>query len=232
MTENKHAIKGWVALGAIILILVIDQIIKVEVKTNMYLHESIRITDWFYISFVENNGMAYGMTFINKLALTLFRMAAIAVIGVYLYRQVRANARWVYVVCLALVMAGAAGNLIDCIFYGKIFSLSTPDSIAHFVPWGQGYEDAFYGKVVDMLYFPIFETDLPQWLPFRGGEHYIFFSPVFNFADSCITCGVISLLLFCRTELSGISLSGDGKEAGQPAQEDKGEDAASAEKKA
>lgn len=232
MTENKHAIKGWVALGAIILILVIDQIIKVEVKTNMYLHESIRITDWFYISFVENNGMAYGMTFINKLALTLFRMAAIAVIGVYLYRQVKANARWVYVVCLALVMAGAAGNLIDCIFYGKIFSLSTPDSIAHFVPWGQGYEDAFYGKVVDMLYFPIFETDLPQWLPFWGGEHYIFFSPVFNFADSCITCGVISLLLFCRTELSGISLSGDGKEDGQSAQEDKGEDAASAEKNA
>lgn len=232
MTENKHAIKGWVALGAIILILVIDQIIKVEVKTNMYLHESIRITDWFYISFVENNGMAYGMTFINKLALTLFRMAAIAVIGVYLYRQVKANARWVYVVCLALVMAGAAGNLIDCIFYGKIFSLSTPDSIAHFVPWGQGYEDAFYGKVVDMLYFPIFETDLPQWLPFWGGEHYIFFSPVFNFADSCITCGVISLLLFCRTELSGISLSGDGKEDGQSAQEDKGEDAAGAEKKA
>ena len=232
MTENKHAIKGWVALGAIILILVIDQIIKVEVKTNMYLHESIRITDWFYISFVENNGMAYGMTFINKLALTLFRMAAIAVIGVYLYRQVKANARWVYVVCLALVMAGAAGNLIDCIFYGQIFSLSTPESIAHFVPWGQGYEEVFYGKVVDMLYFPIFETDLPQWLPFWGGEHYIFFSPVFNFADSCITCGVISLLLFCRTELSGISLSGDGKEAGQPAQEDKGEDAASAEKKA
>ena len=232
MTENKHAIKGWVALGAIILILVVDQIIKVEVKTNMYLHESIRITDWFYISFVENNGMAYGMTFINKLALTLFRMAAIAVIGVYLYRQVKANARWVYVVCLALVMAGAAGNLIDCIFYGKIFSLSTPDSIAHFVPWGQGYEDAFYGKVVDMLYFPIFETDLPQWLPFWGGEHYIFFSPVFNFADSCITCGVISLLLFCRTELSGISLSGDGKETGQPAQEDKEEDEASAEKKA
>ena len=196
MTENKHAIKGWVALGAIILILVVDQIIKVEVKTNMYLHESIRITDWFYISFVENNGMAYGMTFINKLALTLFRMAAIAVIGVYLYRQVKANARWVYVVCLALVMAGAAGNLIDCIFYGQIFSLSTPESIAHFVPWGQGYEEVFYGKVVDMLYFPIFETDLPQWLPFWGGEHYIFFSPVFNFADSCVTVGAFYLVLF------------------------------------
>ena len=232
MTENKHAIKGWVALGAIILILVIDQIIKVEVKTNMYLHESIRITDWFYISFVENNGMAYGMTFINKLALTLFRMAAIAVIGVYLYRQVKANARWVYVVCLALVMAGAAGNLIDCIFYGQIFSLSTPESIAHFVPWGQGYEEVFYGKVVDMLYFPIFETDLPQWLPFWGGEHYIFFSPVFNFADSCITCGVISLLLFCRTELSGISFSASGKEDEEPAQKGKDKDTANAEKKA
>ena len=232
MTENKHAIKGWVALGAIILILVVDQIIKVEVKTNMYLHESIRITDWFYISVVENNGMAYGMTFINKLALTLFRMAAIAVIGVYLYRQVKANARWVYVVCLALVMAGAAGNLIDCIFYGQIFSLSTPESIAHFVPWGQGYEEVFYGKVVDMLYFPIFETDLPQWLPFWGGEHYIFFSPVFNFADSCITCGVISLLLFCRTELSGISFSASGKEDEEPAQKGKDEDTTNAEKKA
>ena len=213
MTQSNASCKGWVALAAIILILVVDQIIKVEVKTTMYLHESIRITDWFYITFVENNGMAYGMTFINKLVLTLFRMVAIAVIGVYLYRQVKANARWVYVVCLAFVMAGAAGNLIDCIAYGQIFTQSTTESIAQFVPWGEGYEDIFRGKVVDMFYFPLFETDLPQWLPFWGGEHYIFFSPVFNFADSCITVGVISLLLFCRSELSGISLSADNDDA-------------------
>lgn len=228
MTENKHSAKGWVALLAILLILVVDQIIKVEVKTNMYLHESIRVTDWFYITFVENNGMAYGMTFINKLVLTFFRMAAITILGVYLFRQVRANARWVYVVCLALVTAGATGNLIDCIAYGQIFTQSTTESIAHFVPWGQGYEEIFRGRVVDMLYFPLFETDLPQWLPFWGGEHYIFFSPVFNFADSCITVGVISLLLFCRNELSGISfLDNDGKkgteEADKPTDTDAGQ---------
>ena len=104
-------------------------------------------------------------------------------------------------------MAGAAGNLIDCIAYGQIFTASTSDTVAHFVPWGQGYEEVFRGRVVDMLYFPLFETDLPQWLPIWGGEHYIFFSPVFNIADSCITTGVITLLLFCRKELATISLS-------------------------
>ena len=209
MARHFPSAKGWVALIAVVLILIVDQIIKIEVKTSMYLHESRRVTDWFYITFVENNGMAYGMTFINKLVLTFFRMAAIAVIAVYLYRQVRKNARWVYVVCLALVLAGAAGNLIDCIAYGQVFTASTSDTIAHFVPWGQGYEEIFRGRVVDMLYFPLFETDLPQWLPIWGGEHYIFFSPVFNFADSCITTGVIALLLFCRKELATISFSKD-----------------------
>lgn len=209
MARHFPSAKGWVALIAVLLILVVDQIIKIEVKTSMFLHESIRVTDWFYISFVENNGMAYGMTFINKLVLTFFRMAAIAVIAVYLYRQVSKNARWIYVVCLALVLAGATGNLIDCIAYGQVFTASTSDTIAHFVPWGQGYEEIFRGRVVDMLYFPIFETDLPQWLPIWGGEHYIFFSPVFNFADSCITTGVIALLLFCRKELATISFSKD-----------------------
>lgn len=209
MARHFPSAKGWVALIAVVLILVVDQIIKIEVKTSMFLHESIRVTDWFYITFVENNGMAYGMTFINKLVLTFFRMAAIAVIAVYLYRQVSKNARWVYVVCLALVLAGATGNLIDCIAYGQVFTASTSDTIAHFVPWGQGYEEIFRGRVVDMLYFPLFETDLPQWLPIWGGEHYIFFSPVFNFADSCITTGVIALLLFCRKELATISFSKD-----------------------
>ena len=207
MAASLRSAKGWVALLAVVTILVVDQIIKIEVKTNMFLHESIRVTDWFYITFIENNGMAYGMTFVNKLVLTFFRMAAIGVIAVYLYRQVRKNARWVYVVCLSLVLAGATGNLIDCIAYGQVFTASTTDSIAHFVPWGQGYEEVFRGRVVDMLYFPLIETDLPEWLPIWGGEHYIFFSPVFNFADSCITTGVIALLLFCRKELGTISLS-------------------------
>ena len=107
--------KGCVACLLVLLLLVIDQIIKIEVKTNLFLHESVKVTDWFYIYFIENEGMAYGMTFINKLVLTLFRIVAVTVIGVYLYRQVRKGARWGYVICLSMLMAGAGGNIIDCL---------------------------------------------------------------------------------------------------------------------
>lgn len=199
--------KGLVVCFLIILLLVIDQVIKIEVKTGMRLHESIRITDWFYISFIENNGMAYGMTIINKFALSLFRMIAISVLGWYIYRQIRQNARSFYVFCLTLVLAGAAGNLIDCMFYGLIFNASSPYYLSYFVPLGQGYAPFLMGKVVDMFYFPLIVTTWPDWMPLVGGDEFIFFSPVFNFADACISVGVILLLLFCRTELSKISLS-------------------------
>lgn len=204
--------KGSVACLLVLLLLVVDQITKIEVKTNMFLHESVRVTDWFYIYFIENEGMAYGMTFINKLVLTLFRIIAVTVIGVYLFRQVRKGARWGYVVCLSMLLAGAGGNIIDCLCYGQVFSPSTNFTLAHFVPWGEGYAPVFYGKVVDMFYFPIIDTYLPDWLPIWGGEHFIFFSPIFNFADSCISVSVVALLLFFRRELGEISFSSQKEE--------------------
>lgn len=204
---STHKRKGLIAIVAVIILLVIDQIIKIEVKTSMCLHESIRITDWFYISFIENNGMAYGMTIINKLVLSLFRIVAISVLGVYIYRQIKKNVRTFYLACLVLVLAGAIGNLIDCMFYGLIFNASSPYYVSYMVPFGHGYAPFLMGKVVDMFYFPLIVTTWPEWVPFWGGDEFIFFSPVFNFADACISVGVILLLLFCRTELSQISFS-------------------------
>ena len=203
---NNKGKKGLLVALLIVVLLVIDQVIKIEVKTGMRLHESIRITDWFYISFIENNGMAYGMTIINKLVLSIFRIIAISVLGYYLCRQIKLGARNFYIVCLALVWAGAAGNLIDCMFYGLIFNASSPHYLSYFVPFGQGYAPFLMGKVVDMFYFPLIVTTWPEWVPFWGGDAFVFFSPVFNFADSCISVGVALLLLFCRQELSQISL--------------------------
>ena len=203
--DNKGK-KGLLVALFIVLLLVIDQVIKIEVKTGMRLHESIRITDWFYISFIENNGMAYGMTIINKLVLSIFRIVAISVLGYYLCRQIKLGARNFYIACLALVWAGAAGNLIDCMFYGLIFNASSPYYLSYFVPFGHGFAPFLMGKVVDMFYFPLIVTTWPDWVPFWGGDAFVFFSPVFNFADSCISVGVVLLLLFCRQELSQISL--------------------------
>ena len=204
--------KGFIACVLILLLLVIDQVIKISVKTSMTLHEANRVTDWFYISFVENNGMAYGMTFVPKILLTLFRIFAVSVISVYLYRQVKKQARWGYVITLAMVLAGAAGNIFDCLFYGQVFSGALPNVVASWVPWGEGYAPMLQGRVVDMFYFPIIDTNLPDWLPIWGGDHFIFFSPVFNFADACISVGVVVLLLFYRRELTEITVSGKKKE--------------------
>ena len=179
-----------------ILLVVIDQIIKILVKTNMYWHESIRITDWFHIFFTENNGMAFGMEIFDKLFLTSFRVIASVGIAWLLYKFIKKNLKTGFIVCVSLILAGALGNIIDCVFYGEIFSESTHSQIASFVPVGEGYADWFYGKVVDMFYFPIIETDWPEWMPFVGGEHFIFFSPIFNFADAAISCGIIAIILF------------------------------------
>lgn len=197
--------KGLITCLLVFLLLIIDQIIKVEVKTNMSLHESIRVTDWFFINFIENNGMAYGMTFVNKIVLSLFRLVAICALGYYLFLQIRKNARVIYLVCLAMVLAGAAGNLIDCMFYGLIFNASSPYYVSYLVPFGQGYAPFLMGKVVDMFYFPLIVTTWPEWVPVWGGEEFIFFSPVFNFADACISVGFVLGLLLCRKELSQIS---------------------------
>ncbi len=172
----------------------------------MALHESIQITNWFYIAFIENNGMAYGFQFGSKLLLSLFRIVAISALGYYVWLQVRRNARMGYVVTLSLILAGAIGNLIDCMFYGLVFEASTAYSVAGFVPFGDGYSPFLMGKVVDMFYFPLIVTTYPDWFPVYGGEEFIFFSPVFNFADSSISVGVVALLLFFRKEISEITL--------------------------
>ena len=200
-----------ISKGARLLILgtvlvVIDQIIKILVKTNMCLHDSIEITPWFFISFVENSGMAYGMTFINKIVLSLFRIVAVSVIGYYIWLQVKENARRGYIICLAMIMAGAAGNIFDCMFYGLFFTKSTLYEPSYLVALGEGYAPFLQGKVVDMFYFPLIETTLPDWLPIWGGQPYVFFSPVFNFADACISVGVVLLLLLYRKELSTLTL--------------------------
>ena len=189
-----------------VLVLVVDQMIKIWVKTNMTLHESICITNWFYISFIENNGMAYGMQIGSKLALSLFRVVAIAFLGYYIWLQVRKKARTGYIICLSMVLAGAMGNLIDSMFYGLLFNASSPYYVSYFVPFGTGYAPFLMGKVVDMFYFPLIVTTWPQWMPFVGGEEFIFFSPIFNFADACISVGVVLLVIGFRREISQLSL--------------------------
>jgi signal peptidase II len=192
--SSKCSRQGRIALIIILSVLIIDQIIKVLVKTGMSLGESIDITPWFKILFVENNGMAFGMEIIGKLFLSLFRIGAIGFFIWYLIRIINKGFPTGYIVTVSFVIAGAVGNLLDCMFYGLLFSESTfgPDGLATMVPFGQGYAPFLYGKVVDMFYFPLWTW--PEWMPFVGGD--IFFRPVFNFADSCITCGVIALLLF------------------------------------
>ena len=188
--------QGRLAVLIIVAVLVADQLIKIAVKTNMYMHESIRVTDWFYILFTENPGMAFGWEFFDKLFLTLFRIVAVAVIGYLLHRIIRKGVPTGMVVCVSLIVAGAAGNIIDCVFYGLIFNNPPAPFVANFVPFGTGYESAFHGKVVDMLYFPIIESTWPDWMPWVGGRDFIFFSPVFNIADSYITVAVLYLIFF------------------------------------
>lgn len=206
---RKILTNGRMAVIIVIAILLIDQILKIWVKTNMHLHECITITDWFKICFIENKGMAFGMEIGSKLVLSLFRIVAVSVIGYYIYLQVKQKARTGYIVCLAMVMAGAMGNIIDCMFYGLIFNASSEFYTSYFVPFGEGYAPFLMGKVVDMFYFPLIVSTWPDWMPMLGGEDFVFFSPIFNFADASISVGVVLLLLFYRKELSKLSLKKD-----------------------
>jgi signal peptidase II len=191
--ESRNSSRqGRIALIIILSVLVIDQIIKMLVKTNMSLGETIDITSWFKIFFVENNGMAFGMEIIGKLFLSLFRIGAIGFFTWYLIKILNKGFPTGYLVTISFVLAGAMGNLFDCLFYGLIFTESTPFNVATMTALGDGYAPFLYGKVVDMFYFPLWTW--PDWMPLVGGD--IFFSPVFNFADSCITCGVAVILLF------------------------------------
>lgn len=198
--------RGVLTVLIVLLVLVIDQVIKIWVKTHMTLHEQIEILSWFKIVFIENNGMAYGMEIGSKLVLSLFRIAAISVLGWYIFGQVRKQARWGYIVCLSMILAGAIGNMIDSMFYGLVFNASSEYYVSYPVPFGTGYASFLTGKVVDMFYFPLIVTTWPEWVPMVGGEPYVFFSPIFNFADASISVGVILLLLFYRREIGALNM--------------------------
>ena len=171
----------------------------------MCLHESYEIFSWFKIYFIENIGLAFGMELGSKLFLSMFRVVFIGLIVAYIVQQVKAKARIGYIVCLSMVLAGAIGNMLDSMFYGLIFNASTPFYPATSVPFGTGYAGFLMGKVVDMFYFPLIVTTWPEWIPLVGGDEFVFFSPVFNFADASISAGVVWLLLFYRKEISRIS---------------------------
>ncbi len=192
--KYRHIV--WIVIG----ILLIDQIVKFWIKTNMTLGEHFPVIgSLFQIHFIENEGMAYGLKFggeFGKIALTLFRLVAVIVGFFYIKKLVREKYHNGLLLCGALILAGAAGNLIDSMFYGMLFSESTPYVVAEFLPPGGGYGTFLHGNVVDMLYFPLFEGYFPKWMPIWGGEHFIFFRPIFNIADAAISVGVIAILIF------------------------------------
>lgn len=182
----------------IVLILLADQISKIYIKTHFKLEDSVTVFRWFKILFVENEGMAWGAKIpgaYGKLFLTIFRLVAIVAIGYWLRDLIKKHAPKVAVVAVSLIFAGAFGNIIDSVFYGVIFSDSY-HQVATFLPAEGGYETLFHGKVVDMLYFPLFEGYMPEWVPFFGGRYFSFFDPVFNLADTAISVGVGLLLVF------------------------------------
>lgn len=192
------------SLLVIFLVLFIDQAFKIWVKTHMYLGEEIYVLgSWFRIHFVENPGMAFGMEFsggYGKLFLSLFRIVAVCVIGWYLFsRSKREKMTLGLMISLSFIFAGAVGNIIDSAFYGLIFSSSPYDSfspLAQIFPAGGGYDSLLYGKVVDMLYFPLFTIHFPSWFPVWGNKSFDFFEPVFNISDASITTGVLLLIVF------------------------------------
>lgn len=184
----------------VILILAIDQTLKFWIKTHMFMQQEFVIfPNWFRIHFIENEGMAYGLKFggdFGKILLTMFRLVAVVVGFVYMKKLIKEKYSTGLLICGSLILAGAAGNLIDSMFYGLIFNDSVGYEVAKFMPSGGGYGSFLHGRVVDMLYFPIYEGYLPKWLPFKGGDYFVFFRPVFNVADAAISTGVVAILLF------------------------------------
>lgn len=183
----------------IFLVLLLDQILKFWIKTNMYLGQEFHIIgDWFIIHFTENNGMAFGMEFageFGKLFLSVFRIIALAGIGWYLHLLVKQKAHYMLITAISLIFAGAMGNIIDSTFYGVIFS-SSEFQMAQLFPPSGGYSSLLHGKVVDMFYFPVLKGYFPDWFPIWGGEYFVFFRPVFNIADASISTGVALIILF------------------------------------
>lgn len=197
--ESNSASKrlAWVALAVAVLVVIADQLLKFWIKTHFYLGEDLVVAPFFHLRFVQNNGMAFGMEFGSKLLLTGFRITLVALLTWYMCRLVKAaRVPAGYITAVALVTAGAFGNIIDCVFYGEIFTNPCPPAVASLVPLGQGYGSWFHGLVVDMLYFPLFEFQWPQWMPGLAGKTFSFFDPVFNIADAAITVGMFMVILF------------------------------------
>ena len=188
----------------ILLVLIIDQASKIYIKTNFAYGETYSLASWAKIHFVENPGMAFGIEFggeYGKLALSLFRIVMVGFLGYYLRLLIKQGVSFGLAACFGLIFAGALGNILDSAFYGMIFTESGPypsHDPAQVVAWGEGYGKFLYGRVVDMLHFPLFDGYFPDWFPVWGGQYFQFFRPVFNVADSAITVGVIALLLFHR----------------------------------
>jgi signal peptidase II len=210
LTPNKNSVdrvpmkisNSVKAVSLIVLVLIVDQIIKYEIKTTMTLGESFSVFgNWFQIRFIENPGMAFGFGIPGrwgKPILTLFRIIAVGAIGWYLHQLISKKVKTGLILCVALILAGATGNIIDSVFYGRIFNESTYFTVATLFPDGGGYAPLLYGKVVDMLYFPIIQCNFPHWFPWHAGEEFIFFRPIFNLADSSISIGIITILVFQR----------------------------------
>jgi signal peptidase II len=198
--------RAWIAVSLILAVLLADQALKLHIKTSYVLETGSRIlgSDKFRIHFTENEGMAFGLSFggrNGKLFLTLFRIVAVGFIGYYLGQLCRRRASMGLVISIALVFAGAMGNIFDSVFYGVLFSASSVHGpAAQFLPEGGGYAPLFFGRVVDMFYFPVWTGHYPDWL--LGGRRFTFFAPVFNLADAAITVGVLSVLLFHRGQFS------------------------------
>ncbi len=194
---------GWLAAGVIILVLLADQIMKIWVKTHFYLGEDLELTSWFHLKFIENNGMAFGLELWNKLILTFGRIVAVALfiwalVRLTSFRELRTG----FIVSVALITAGAAGNIFDCVFYGVLFNNPMPPELAVAFPPDGGYSTWFEGRVVDMLYFPLFDFYWPEWMPGVGGQYYEFFAYIFNIADASICVGVALLILFYSRDFS------------------------------
>lgn len=200
---NHIGHRGLIATAIILTVILLDQILKIWVKTHFYLNEDLEITSWFHLHFIENNGMAFGMEFGPKIFLTIFRLVlAGGLIWVLVRIKGMAAVKTGFLVCLALIIAGAIGNIIDCVFYGVIFNNPMPPEVAQMFPPGGGYATLFHGRVVDMLYFPLFSFTWPGWMPGVGGQEFLFFQPVFNLADAAISCGMIAVLIFYPRQLT------------------------------
>ena len=200
----KRLSNGWLATILIVVAIILDQVIKIWVKTHFYYGEQVDVTSWFKILFIENNGMAFGMELGSKTLLTWFRIIFSIIFIYYLVKiRRRTDLPKGFVACIAFITAGAIGNVIDCIAYGQIFNDPIAPQVAQLFPSEGGYASLFNGKVVDMLYFPLCEWDWPQWMPGIGGEHFLFFQPIFNIADACLTTSILVLIIFYNKHLAG-----------------------------